>query len=111
MTLTLLLASWTIACLTYTVQMAVIFEGFRLWVNRVLGARGAVAKWILRGLQCPYCFAHWVGFVVVPLMAATWREAGLLLFPAIWLAVHWLNLYNLLLQVLPIIQAALQRKP
>lgn len=99
MLIDLILIALATAGIVHTVQTSRLFEGFRRWVNRYGGSeRPALVRWIVAGLQCAYCFAHWppllaaVGLLVAP----DSTRIVALAFAAIWLANHSLVIFALL---------------
>lgn len=107
----LFLAVCAVACVVYTVQTTLLFDWFRRFCDARVARPEAwrVTKWLVAGLRCPYCLAHWVAVGVLLLVADSWREALVLWLPTIWLASHALELHRLVHQVIPFAQAWMQR--
>ena len=102
MLIDLLLLAATIACIVHTVHNAVIFDWFRRWMDRLHQSSSAsrFRRWTIEGFRCSFCLSHWIGFALAPLMAESWREALMIVLPAVWLANHLMPLHGVVMNVI-----------
>lgn len=86
--MTFLLASLTIAAITYTFSHGDLFAPLRNWLA-FRRAKGPVWMWGSTLLLCRYCLSHWVGALVAYFAGLTLLEY----FPSVWVANHAMNAY------------------
>ena len=69
------------AFISYTVARSVLFQGFRDYLfNRAdPSPKGRVMNFFSELVSCPYCFSHWVAFVMVAIWQPKFTNCGLAL--------------------------------
>jgi hypothetical protein len=101
----LLLIALATAGIVHTVHTSILFEGFRLLIDR----HEPKAPWLVRGFKCSYCFAHWIAGGLALVAASSVGHWLLLTFAGMWLANHSLAIYGMLINVADLKRGEWQR--